>query len=63
VRCPTLLIAGENDPFANTNQLVTMKREIPDAEWLIVNNSGHAVHAEHPEIVGPRIVEFLLRHS
>jgi pimeloyl-ACP methyl ester carboxylesterase len=63
VHCPTLLIAGENDPFANTDQMFTMKTEIPDAESLIINHSGHAVHAEHPEIVGPRIVDFLLRHS
>ena len=63
VHCPTLLIAGETDPFANTEQMVVMKSEIPDAEWLIVNHAGHAVHAEHPEIVGPRIVDFLLRHS
>ena len=63
VQCPTLLIAGEDDPFANTEQMITMKREIPGAEWLIVNHAGHAVHAEHPEVVGPRIVDFLLRHS
>ena len=61
VRCPTLLIAGEDDPFANTEQLIVMKSEIPDAEWLIVNHAGHAVHSEHPDIVGPRIVDFLLR--
>ena len=63
VRSPTLLIAGENDPFANTEQMVVMKSEIPDAEWLIVNHSGHAVHSERPEIVGPQIVDFLLRHT
>lgn len=63
VRSPTLLIAGENDPFANTTQMVVMKSEIPDAEWLIVNHSGHAVHSERPEIVGPQIVDFLLRHT
>jgi pimeloyl-ACP methyl ester carboxylesterase len=63
VRCPTLLIAGETDPFANTEQMFTMKREIAGAEWLVVNHSGHAVHAEHPEIVGPRILDFLLRHN
>ena len=57
------MIAGENDPFANTEQMVVMKSEIPDAEWLIVNHAGHAVHSERPEIVGPRIVDFLLRHS
>ena len=63
VRAPTLLIAGEDDPFANTRQMVVMKKDIPDAEWLVVNHSGHAVHSERPEIVGPRIGDFLLRHT
>jgi pimeloyl-ACP methyl ester carboxylesterase len=60
---PILVIAGENDPFANTDQMVVMKREIPAAEWLILNHAGHAVHFEHPEIVGPRMVDFHTRHS
>jgi pimeloyl-ACP methyl ester carboxylesterase len=63
IRCPALLIAGENDRFATLEQMVTMKRSIPNAEWLIVNNSGHPVHYEFPEIVGPRILDFLSRHS
>jgi len=37
-----------------------MKREIPGAEWLIVND---AVHYEHPELVGGRIADFLRRHA
>jgi pimeloyl-ACP methyl ester carboxylesterase len=63
VGCPTLLVAGENDPFATLDQIATMKREIPGAEWLIVNDAGHPVHFEHPEIVGPRILDFLERNS
>ncbi len=63
VGCPALLIAGELDPFANTNQMTVMKREIPGAEWLILNNAGHAVHYEHPAFVGARILDFLERHS
>jgi pimeloyl-ACP methyl ester carboxylesterase len=63
IQCPALLIAGENDPFATLDQMATMKREIPRAEWLIVNDSGHPVHFEHPEIVGPRILDFLERAS
>lgn len=62
IRCPVLLVAGEDDPFANTDQMVTMKREIPGAEWLIVNHAGHAVHFEHPGFVGARIADFLARH-
>jgi pimeloyl-ACP methyl ester carboxylesterase len=63
ISCPTLLIAGENDPFATLDQMATMKREIPGAEWLIVNNAGHPVHFEHPGIVQPRILDFLRRNS
>jgi pimeloyl-ACP methyl ester carboxylesterase len=60
---PTLLIAGELDPFANTEQMIAMKRNIPNAEWLIVNHAGHTVQHSHPEIVGPRILDFLARHA
>jgi pimeloyl-ACP methyl ester carboxylesterase len=63
ISCPTLLVAGELDPFANTNQMIVMKREIAGAEWLIVNHASHAVHYEHPEFVGARIRDFLDRHS
>lgn len=63
IECPTLLVAGEDDPFATLDQMATMKREIPEAEWLIVNHAGHAVHHEHPEIVGPRLLDFLDRNA
>ena len=63
IACPVLLIAGEDDPFANTDQMMAMKREIPGAEWLIVNRSGHAVHHEHPEFVSARIRDFLDRST
>ena len=63
IRCPALLIAGENDPFATAEQMAAMKRSIAGAEWLIVNNAGHPVHFEHPEIVGPRMLDFLDRHA
>jgi pimeloyl-ACP methyl ester carboxylesterase len=63
IRCPTLLIAGELDPFANTEQLIVMKHEIPRAEWLIINHAGHAAHHEYPDFVGSRILDFLVRNS
>ncbi len=63
INCPTLLIAGETDPFATAEQMLTMRSEIPHAEWLILNNAGHAVHVELPKIVGARILDFLARNS
>ncbi len=63
IECPTLLIAGEDDPFATVEQMVTMKRQIPRAEWLILNHASHPVHFELPEVVGARILDFLSRHG
>jgi pimeloyl-ACP methyl ester carboxylesterase len=60
---PTLLMAGEHDPFANLTQMVGMKQNIPNAEWFILNNAGHSIQHTHPEIVGPRILDFLGRHD
>ncbi len=63
IRCPTLLIAGENDPFATAEQMAVMKRAIPGAEWLIINDAGHPVHFEQADLVAPRILDFLSRNS
>ncbi|ALO12431.1 Alpha/beta hydrolase fold protein [Streptomyces venezuelae] len=58
---PTLFIAGETDPFANTEQMIAFKRHVPGAEWLIVNNAWHTVQHSHAALVGPRILDFLHR--
>lgn len=60
---PTFLLAGENDAYGNPEQMVTMKRTIPNVEILIVNNAEHTVQATHPHIVGPAVLDFLVRHA
>ena len=61
IATPTLLISGEDDKWANIDQMVTMKKNVAASEMLIVNHAGHNVHATHPEVVGPRILDFLRR--
>jgi pimeloyl-ACP methyl ester carboxylesterase len=69
IRAPTLLIAGETDPFANLDQQLTMRRAMPRAELLILNDvsldplSSHLVQHTRPDIVGPVILDFLGRHG
>jgi pimeloyl-ACP methyl ester carboxylesterase len=69
VTTPTLLIAGETDPAGHLEQMLTMRRAIPNAEMLIVNHGGldvwdnHLVQDTRPEIVGPAMLEFLARQS
>jgi pimeloyl-ACP methyl ester carboxylesterase len=61
ITTPTLLIAGDDDPFGNLEQMVVMRRTMPRSELLIVNNAWHTPQWTHPHLVGPAIVDFLSR--
>ena len=57
--CPVLLIWGRDDqtvPFALNEKV---RAAIPRAEFHPIDNAGHAVHYEKPEIVNPMLAEFL----
>ena len=58
----TLLMSGENDLWANVEQMVSMRRNITNSEMLILNNAGHTIQHTHPEIVGPVVLDFLERN-
>lgn len=65
----TLLIAGESDFLVSLDQTLTMRREIPDAELVILNHAGldgmanHLVQFSRPDVVEPIVLDFLDRHS
>lgn len=63
IAAPTLMIAGEDDPFANHDQMLTMKRRIPDVEILILNNAAHALTPVSRQMMDLAIVDFLDRHA
>jgi len=57
------LIAGDEDNYANTEQLAVMKRVIPTAELCVINNAGHTVQDSHPQLIGPIVLDFLTRNA
>ncbi len=59
---PTLLIAGGDDLWGNLDQMVDMKKAIPNSELLLVNRAPHEVQFTHPWIVGPQVLDFLARN-
>jgi pimeloyl-ACP methyl ester carboxylesterase len=63
ISAPTLLMSGESDLWANPKQMIDMRRSIPNAEMLIINNAGHDIQITHPHIVGPAMLDFLIRHE
>ena len=66
---PTLLIAGETDPWGNLEQTLAMRAAIPDAEMLVLNRAGidpmsnHIVQLTRAEVVGQVVLDFLRRHA
>lgn len=66
---PTLLVTGEADFVVGLEQMLAMRRSIPQAELLILNHAGmdglanHVVQATRSDVVGPAILDFLHRHT
>jgi haloalkane dehalogenase len=56
---PTLLLWGENDPFAPVAGARRFKREIPRASLTVIEGAGHFVYADEPERSAREVVEFL----
>jgi pimeloyl-ACP methyl ester carboxylesterase len=54
-----LVVWGREDqviPFGISQQVLAL---LPGAEFFVVDRSGHVPHYERPEVVNPRLIEFL----
>lgn len=66
---PTLLIMGEADFALSLEQMLSMRRSIPNAEMLILNHAGmdglanHRVQYTRADVVGPVVLDFMARHG
>jgi haloalkane dehalogenase len=58
---PTLILWGEDDPFAPVAGAHRFTKEMPRAELVVVEGAGHFVHADEPERCGREIAAFLER--
>lgn len=58
---PTLLLWGEDDPFAPLAGAHRFLREVPHAQLVVVEGAGHFVYADEPERCAREIVSFLER--
>lgn len=56
---PTLLLWGEDDPFAPVAGAHRFQREIPGAELEVIAGSGHFVYADAPAECAAAITAFL----
>jgi len=59
IRCPVLLIAGENDVVTPVAEMQNIAQTIPNAEFNTIPNAGHMSPLEQPEAVNAAIEGFL----
>ena len=62
IKLPTLIICGSEDKLTPPDQMKKMAEQIPDAEFLLVNNAGHMTPIENPQVVNEAIKNFLAKN-
>ena len=62
LRCPTLVLVGELDLICGPAHSEPIASAVPDAEVVIVPDSGHFVPAEAPEAFRQAVVSFCDAH-
>ncbi len=59
IKCPTLVIAGDNDYFIPTFFSKMIAEHIPGAEYREVKNGGHIPFVEKPQETAALVIAFL----
>jgi pimeloyl-ACP methyl ester carboxylesterase len=63
IRCPTLVIAGDEDAVIPLEEMTAMQRGILGASIAIIEKAGHIVNMERPEAFNALLKSFLLKHA
>ncbi|HON29348.1 MAG TPA: alpha/beta hydrolase [Mesotoga infera] len=63
IKCPVLLVGSDKDMITPLDEMELIKKEIPQAEFLIIKDSGHASIIEKPEEFVTAVTGFVLKHK
>jgi pimeloyl-ACP methyl ester carboxylesterase len=61
IDAPTLLVAGDKDPFAAPDELRLLSSALPQCQLVLAPGAGHLLHHEDPELVGELIARYVAR--
>jgi len=59
IKCPTLVLVGEQDILTPVKFSQQLSQGIPHAELVIIENSGHGFLIESPESIAQLLLKFL----
>jgi pimeloyl-ACP methyl ester carboxylesterase len=62
IKCPTLVIAGEFDPYCPPKASEMIASAIPDAELTIIEGAGHCMQLEASDPLNKYVDEFVTGH-
>lgn len=63
IDCPTLVLAGELDPYCPPRASKMIADAIPGSELTVIPGAGHCMHWEARDTTNDLILEFIERHG
>ena len=63
IRCPTLLLRGEDSALLTREGALEIVSAIHDAQLVEIPGAGHHIHVDRPDLVLAAMLEFLSRHG
>jgi len=59
VKCPTLFILGKRDMMTPPRAAKSLQEQVPGAQTVVIDFSGHSLMAEAPDAVLDALIQFL----
>ena len=59
IQCPCLFIACDEDAITFPVNIQLMACQVPNADYLLINGSGHLPHIEKPDFFAVKVLEYL----
>lgn len=63
ITCPVLLVGADKDYITPNEEMQLIKNEIPNAEFLTINDAGHASIIERPGEFVTALTGFVLKND
>ena len=63
IKLPTLIICGSEDKLTPPSVMKPMAEQIPNSEFVLVNNAGHMTPIEYPQVICRAIKDFLKKNG
>jgi 3-oxoadipate enol-lactonase len=59
IRCPTLVVGGDEDTFLSVSETQALAEQIPKAQFAVIHGAGHLVNLEQPKMFTEILGTFL----